>query len=83
MYYSLYGNEMPYYDICFDEKLISNSKDVNKEIEKIFSYMINGLEKANISYDTCGIIPCVGLFVNEDDLKRLDSCKSLYHPGKK
>ena len=78
MYYCLYGDEMPFYDICFNKFDINKIDEVDKEMNKLFDYMINNLSECKIKYDSCGIIPCIGLFINELDLKKLDECKNLY-----
>ena len=77
MYYCLSREDYPNYDIAFDLEKISNKEEVGKEIDDTLSYMINCLEECNVDYDYCGIIPYIGLFINEKDLIRLDNCKNI------
>ncbi len=78
MYYSLYDDEDPQFDICFNSKDISTSYEVNKEIERLFSYMIGYYKEENIPFYCCGIMPCISLFINEFDLLRLYNCTNDY-----
>ena len=71
MYYSFYDDDDD--SNCrfkFNNKKISTKEEVNEEIEFIFRFLKKHLKKSHIRYDSCGIIPCIGLFINENDIKR-------------
>ena len=71
MYYSFYDDDDD--SNCrfkFNDKKISTKEEVNEEIEFIFRFLKKHLKKSHIRYDSCGIIPCIGLFINGNDIKR-------------